>query len=68
MEKIDANIVQQRKIPLLFSPERSDDLHDYLPWCEAYEFEQEAELAFQSEGRLVLDGRGLVIALPGQKS
>ena len=68
MEKIDANIVQQRKIPLLFSLERSDDLQDYLPWCEAHEFELEAELAFQSEVRLVLDGRGLGIALPGQKS
>ena len=68
MEKIDAHIVKQRKIPLLFAPERFDDLEDYLPWCELYELDQEAELALQSEVRLVLGGRGLGIALPAQKS
>ena len=68
MEKIDAHIVKQRTIPLLFSPERFGELEDYVPWCEAYEFDQEVEFALQSEVRLVLDGRGLGIALPGQKS
>ena len=68
MEKIDAHRLKQRKIPLLFAPGRFDDLEDYLPWCEVYELDQEAEFAFQSEVRLVLDGRGLGIALPGQKS
>ena len=68
MEKIDAHRVKQRKIPLLFATGRFDDLEDYLPWCEVYELDQEAEFAFQSEVRLVLDGRGLGIALPGQKS
>ena len=51
--------MKQRKIPLLFAPERFDDLEDYLPWCEVYELDQEAELELQSEVRLVLDGRGL---------
>ena len=46
MEKIDAHRVKQRKIPLLFAPERFDDLEDYLPWCEVYELDQEAELRF----------------------
>ena len=66
MEKIDAHRVKQRKIPLLFAPERFDDLEDYLPWCEVYELDQEAELELQSEVRLVLDGRGLGIALPAK--
>ncbi len=68
MEKIDAHSVKQRKIPLLFAPQRFDDLEDYLPWCEVYELDQEAELELQSEVRLLLDGRGLGIALPTQKS
>ena len=68
MEKIDAHRVKQRKIPLLFAPERFDDLEDYLPWCEVYELDQAAELELQSEVRLLLDGRGLGIALPRQKS
>ena len=59
---------EKRKIPLLFAPERFDDLEDYLPWCEVYELDQEAELELQSEVRLLLDGRGLGIALPAQKS
>ena len=68
MEKIDAYSVKRGKIPLLFAPERFDDLEDYLPWCEVYELDQEAELELQSEVRLLLDGRGLGIALPAQKS
>ena len=68
MEKIDAHGVKQKKIPLLFAPERFDDLEDYLPWCEVYELDQEAELELQSEARFLLDGRGLGIALPAQKS
>ena len=68
MEKIDAHRVKQRKIPLLFAPERFDDLEDYLPWCEVYELDQEAELELQSEVRLFLGGRGLGVALPAQKS
>ena len=67
-EKIDAHRVKQRKSHCCLLLGGFDDLEDYLPWCEVYELDQEAEFAFQSEVRLVLDGRGLGAAPPGQKS
>ena len=46
MEKIDAHRVKQRKIPLLFAPERFDDLEDYLPGAKYTSLIKKPNLSF----------------------